>query len=32
MCYIPTNDLRVYQLAMEIGEEVWKLVDTWTPF
>jgi len=32
MNYIPINDLYVYQVAMEIGEEVWKIVDAWTPF
>jgi len=24
--------LRVYQLAMELGEKVWKIVDTWSYF
>ena len=26
------EELEVYRLAMEIGEEVWKTVDDWKPF
>jgi four helix bundle protein len=26
------EDLEVYQLAMEIGEEIWVMVDTWSAF
>ena len=26
------EELQVYGIAMEIGEEVWSAVDTWTPF
>jgi len=26
---IALEDLKVYQLAMEIGEDVWALVSTW---
>jgi len=32
MAYIPLDDLEVYQLAMEIGEETWKIVDVWEQF
>ena len=32
MSYIPIDDLEVYQVAMEIGEEVWIVVDTWDEF
>ncbi len=28
---IALEDLKVYQLAMEIGEDIWQLVDNW-PF
>jgi len=26
------EDLEIYQLALEIGEDVWKIVDGWTFF
>jgi four helix bundle protein len=29
MKYIPIDDLEVYKLAMEIGEDVWGVVDKW---
>lgn len=32
MANIPLEELLVYQVAMEIGEEVWKIVDTWDTF
>ncbi len=32
MSYIPIDDLEVYKLAMEIGEEVWAVVDKWDRF
>ena len=32
MSFIPIDDLEVYQVAMEIGEEVWALVDKWEEF
>ena len=32
MAYIPLDELEVYQIAMEIGEEVWKVVDNWDTF
>ena len=32
MSYIPIDDLKVYQMAMEIGEEVWAVVDKWDKF
>ena len=32
MAYIPIDDLEVYQVAMEIGEEVWKIVEGWDDF
>jgi len=32
MSYIPIDDLDVYKVAMEIGEEVWAIVDQWNDF
>ena len=32
MAYIPIDDLEVHQVAMEIGEEVWAVVETWAEF
>ncbi len=32
MAYIPLDDLEVYKVAMQIGEEVWSVVGTWEPF
>lgn len=32
MKYIPIDDLEVYKLAMEIGEEIWAIVDEWSEF
>jgi four helix bundle protein len=32
MSYIPIDGLVVYQLAMEIGEDVWSIVDKWPEF
>lgn len=32
MGYIPLEQLAVYQMAMEIGEEVWNIVDRWESF
>jgi four helix bundle protein len=32
MSYIPIDDLEVYKLAMEIGEEVWAVVGKWDRF
>jgi four helix bundle protein len=32
MSYIPIDELEVYKLAMEIGEEVWKVVVKWDKF
>ena len=29
---INLEDLKVYQIAMEIGEEVWKVVSKWDHF
>src|SRR5262245_9470865 len=29
---IPIEDLDIYQLAIEIGEDVWRLVDKWEIF
>lgn len=26
------EELEIYQMAMDIGEEVWNLVDEWKPF
>lgn len=26
------EELRIYQMAMELGEEVWKLADAWSYF
>ena len=32
MKYIPIDELEVYKLAMEIGEEIWTVVDKWPEF
>lgn len=32
MKYIPIDDLEVYKIAMEIGEEIWTIVDHWSEF
>ncbi|MBX2892523.1 MAG: four helix bundle protein [Saprospiraceae bacterium] len=32
MNYIPIEELEVYKLAMEIGEEIWVVVDKWPEF
>jgi len=32
MKYIPIDELEVYKLAMEIGEEIWAVVDKWPEF
>jgi len=32
MSYIPIDDLEVYKVAMEIGEEVWVVVEKWDRF
>ena len=32
MSYIPIDDLEVYRVAMEIGEEVWSVVEKWDRF
>lgn len=32
MAYIPLDDLEVYKVAMQIGEEVWAVVDSWEVF
>jgi four helix bundle protein len=32
MSYIPIDDLEVYKVAMEIGEEVWAVVEQWDRF
>ena len=32
MKYISIDDLEVYKLAMDIGEEIWVIVDNWTEF
>ena len=32
MSYIPIDDLEVYRVAMEIGEEVWSVVEQWDHF
>jgi len=32
MSYIPIDDLEVYRVAMEIGEEVWSIVEKWDRF
>ncbi len=32
MSYIPIDDLDVYRVAMEIGEEVWGVVEKWDRF
>ncbi len=32
MKYISIDDLEVYKLAMEIGEEVWAMVNEWADF
>ena len=29
---LPLEDLEIYQLALEVGEHVWKMVDSWKPF
>ena len=32
MKYIPLDEVEVYQKAMEIGEEIWNMVDSWNYF
>ena len=32
MSYIPIDELKVYQIAMEIGEEEWTTVEKWDKF
>lgn len=30
--YLRLEDLEIYKMSMEIGEDIWKIVDTWNYF